>query len=117
VPLLKGEAIPERTLYWHYPHYGNQGGAPVGAVRRGDWKLIEWYEDNTRELYNLRNDIAERENLAAKHVDIVRELAHALETWRRTTGARMPSENQKFDPKIRSGRSAERLKSTAKKNP
>jgi arylsulfatase A-like enzyme len=117
VPLLKGEALPERMLYWHYPHYGNQGGAPGGAVRRGDWKLIEWYEDNTHELYNLRNDIGEKENLSAKHGDIVRELAQALDSWRKATGAKMPSKNPKFNPETRSGRSADRPKSTEKKNP
>ena len=58
VPLLKGGEIRQRTLFWHYPHYGNQGGAPCGFVRDGDWKLIEWYEDGRRELYNLRDDPA-----------------------------------------------------------
>ena len=59
------EARFSRTLFWHYPHYGNQGGAPCGFVRDGDWKLIEWYEDGRRELYNLRDDPGE-------HHDVVR---------------------------------------------
>jgi arylsulfatase A-like enzyme len=53
VPLLRGGALPERALFWHYPHYGNQGGAPAAAVRRGDWKLIEWQEDGRVELFHL----------------------------------------------------------------
>ena len=55
-----------RPLFWHYPHYGNQGGAPGGAVRDGDWKLIEWYEDGRLELYNLEDDLGEQHNLAAQ---------------------------------------------------
>ena len=52
LPLLKGETTPRgKALFWHYPHYANQGGAPYGAIREGDWKLIEWYEDGALELY------------------------------------------------------------------
>ena len=67
-----------RPLFWHYPHYGNQGGAPAGAVRDGDWKLIEWYEDGSLELFNLRDDLGEKNNLAAKEPQRVQ--AHARET-------------------------------------
>ena len=64
VPLLRGpgnlEKGPQpRPLFWHYPHYGNQGGSPAAAVRDGDWKLIEWYENGNRELYNVRDDLGE----------------------------------------------------------
>ncbi|MHC4546939.1 MAG: sulfatase-like hydrolase/transferase, partial [Planctomycetota bacterium] len=53
VPLLKGkEKLERNAIFWHYPHYGNQGGSPGGAVRAGDYKLIEFYEDNRAELYN-----------------------------------------------------------------
>lgn len=55
VPALKGE-LAERSLFWHYPHYGNQGGEPSGIVRHGDFKLIRYYEDGREELYNLRDD-------------------------------------------------------------
>ena len=51
------------ALYWHYPHYSNQGGPPAGAIRAGDYKLIEFYEDGRIELYNLAMDIRES-NLA-----------------------------------------------------
>ena len=66
VPLLKGQQIPERDLYWHYPHYGNQGGEPSAIIRSGDWKLIHYYEDGRDELYNLADDIGEQTDLAAK---------------------------------------------------
>jgi hypothetical protein len=61
--LLKGGAAPKReALYWHYPHYSNQGGPPAGSVRRGDWKLIEFYEDGRLELFNLKDDLSEKRN-------------------------------------------------------
>jgi len=110
VPLLKGAALPERPLFWHYPHYGNQGGSPSGAVRRGDWKLIEWYEDNSLELYNLREDLGETKNLAAQNPEKTKELSTLLDAWRKETGAKMPAPNQKFDATKRNGRAADRPK-------
>jgi arylsulfatase A-like enzyme len=95
-PLLQGQALAKRALYWHYPHYGNQGGAPSGAVREGDWKLIEWYEDGSRELFNVREDVGESKNLAAEHPDIVQKLADKLAAWRKETGALMPTPNTKL---------------------
>jgi arylsulfatase A-like enzyme len=116
MPLLKGGSLPERPLYWHYPHYGNQGGAPGGAVRLGDWKLIEWYEDGGRhELYNLREDIGEKNDLAAKMPDKVSALATMLATWRKDVGAVMPMPNAKYDPARPSGRAVQQPK--AKKKP
>lgn len=96
VPLLKGGTLPERPLYWHYPHYGNQGGAPCAAVRDGDWKLVEWYEDGSRELYNLKDDLGEQHNVAAEHPDKVRELAATLDAWRKDVQAVMPTPNPDF---------------------
>ena len=93
-PLLRGAGSLDRdALYWHYPHYGNQGGAPGGAVRQGDWKLIEWYEDGRLELFNLREDIGERNNLAQEEPDRVRELHVKLKAWRRQINAKMPTPN------------------------
>ena len=96
VPLLKGACIPPRPLFWHYPHYGNQGGAPGGAVRDGDWKLIEWYEDSRLELFNLRDDIGETKNLAASNPGKVKELRDKLIQWRKDVGAIMPKPNPNF---------------------
>jgi arylsulfatase A-like enzyme len=82
MPLLKGGQSLERdALFWHYPHYSNQGGFPGGAVRVGDWKLIERYEDGRVHLYNLREDEGERRDLAAEHPDRVRELRKRLHAW------------------------------------
>ena len=90
VPLFKGGWLPKRPLFWHYPHYSNQGGGPAGAVRLGDWKLIEFYEDDRAELYNLRDDVGENRDLAAGQSDKVRELRAQLANWRQAVGAKMP---------------------------
>ncbi len=96
VPLLHGKNQDRGAIYWHYPHYGNQGGAPSGAVREGDWKLIEWYEDGKLELYNIKKDISENENLAKIHPQKVGALHEKLKAWRKATGAKMPSENPNY---------------------
>jgi arylsulfatase A-like enzyme len=93
VPLLGGGELRPRTLYWHYPHYGNQGGAPCGIIRDGDWKLIEWYEDQSRELYNVHDDPGEHHDLAAANRDRVKSLADRLDAWRRQVKAVMPTPN------------------------
>jgi arylsulfatase A-like enzyme len=78
-------------LFWHYPHYGNQGGAPAGAVRDGDCKLIEWYEDGSLELYNLRDDPGEQHNLAAQDPAKTQTLHARLAAWRSSVNAVMPT--------------------------
>jgi arylsulfatase A-like enzyme len=93
LPLLKGGALDRGPIYWHYPHYGNQGGAPCGAVRDGDWKLIEWYEDSSLELYNLKDDMGEMSNLAHENKAKVEELHKKLMEWRKATNAVMPTPN------------------------
>ncbi|MEM9237066.1 MAG: sulfatase, partial [Verrucomicrobiota bacterium] len=65
LPVLKGGEIAERPLFWHYPHYGNQGGEPSSIIRSGDWKLIYYHEDGRQELYHLKDDIGEQKDLAA----------------------------------------------------
>jgi arylsulfatase A-like enzyme len=92
VPLLKGQSLARAApLFWHYPHYGNQGGAPGGVIRQGDWKLVEWYEDGSLELYNLRDDPSEKQNLAAAMPDRVGPLRQQLAAWRSEVGAVMPT--------------------------
>jgi arylsulfatase A-like enzyme len=95
VPLLRGEPIDPRPLFWHYPHYGNQGGSPAGAIRVGDWKLIEWYEDGRRELFNIRKDLSECHDRAVENTATVRELAAQLDVWRKSVGAKMPTANNR----------------------
>lgn len=99
LPLLKGDQLACGPLFWHYPHYGNQGGAPAGAVRDGDWKLIEWYEDGRLELFNLREDIGEKTDLASKRPEKVKELQAKLSAWRKDTGAILPTPNPNPKPK------------------
>ena len=99
VPLLKGEnASRGQPLFWHYPHYGNQGGAPHGAIRDGDWKLIEWFEDGALELFNLAQDVSEKQNLAAQNPAKVKELHAKLLAWRKDVGALLPTPNPDYKP-------------------
>lgn len=100
VPLLQGSAMPERPLFWHYPHYSPQGSAPNGAVRLGDLKLIEWYEDMRVELYNLKDDIGERSDLAATMPAKTDELRNLLHDWRDAVKAQMPEPNPNFKPAL-----------------
>jgi arylsulfatase A-like enzyme len=102
-PLLTGGMLPARPLFWHYPHYGNQGGAPSGGVRDGDWKLIEWYEDNRAELFNIREDISEKTDLAAQMPEKAKELTAKLHAWRESVGAIMPVANPNWPPAVPPG--------------
>jgi arylsulfatase A-like enzyme len=87
-PLIKTGKVPERqALFWHYPHYSNQGGHPGCAVRAGDWKLLRFFEDNRLELYNLRDDLGERHNLAAAVPEKAKELSALLDGFLRDTSA------------------------------
>jgi arylsulfatase A-like enzyme len=96
--LTDGKPIGGRPLYWHYPHYSNQGGRPGGAIRDGDWKLIEFYETGRRELFNLAKDRSESTNLAAKEPAKVDELAAKLAAWRSAVGAQENSPNPDYVP-------------------
>jgi len=91
VPLLgqKGR-LQRQAIYWHYPHRSNQGGQPSGAVRVGDYKLIEFYQDMRVELYNLKDDIAEKYDLADKMPKKTAELKKLLHDWRKIIDAKMP---------------------------
>ncbi|WP_373515130.1 sulfatase [Persicitalea sp.] len=94
VPALKGKKMNRGPIFWHYPHYGNQGGSPGSAVRYGDWKLIEWFEPGRGlELYDLKTDIGEQNNLADKNPGKTLQLHTILQNWRQDVGARLPSKN------------------------
>ncbi|HCA47624.1 MAG TPA: sulfatase, partial [Armatimonadetes bacterium] len=96
-PLLEGEGKLDReAIYWHYPHYGNQGGTPGSSVRSGDWKLIEFFEDGRLELYNVRQDISETRNLAEEQPNIAAGLHEMLLTWRAEIGAKLPTPNPEW---------------------
>ena len=96
VRLLRGEPMTERPLFWHYPHYSNQGGGPYGAVRVGNYKLIEWYEDGRSELFDLRKDLSETNNLAAQMPERVTALRGQLHEWRKAVHAAMPTPNPDY---------------------
>ncbi|MDY3557758.1 sulfatase-like hydrolase/transferase [Gemmata sp. JC673] len=98
VPAFGGEKLKPRSLYWHYPHYANQGSRPGGAVRAGNYKLVEYYEDGRRELFDVAKDLSESRNLAADKPDVVRDLAAKLDAWRADVGAKMPTPNPDYRP-------------------
>ena len=99
VPLLmQKDKLDREAIYWHYPHFSNQGGMPGGAVRAGDYKLIEFYEDGALELYNLKDDISETRNLAAEMPEKAKELHAWLAAWRKSVDATMPPPNPDYRP-------------------
>jgi arylsulfatase A-like enzyme len=100
VPLMKNGSIPERPLIWHYPHYGNQGGEPSSIIRMGDWKLIHYYEDDRKELYNLILDQEESSNVIADNPVIAGELNEKLFDFLRETGAKFPVHDPQYDPEL-----------------
>lgn len=91
-PVLRdaGAPLDREELYWHYPHYYSTT-TPVSAVRRGDWKLLEYLEDGRRELYRLDRDLGESIDLASKEGAVVAELSAKLDRWRNEMDAQMPS--------------------------
>ena len=97
LPLLRGEVHERGPLFWHYPHYGNQGGTPGSSVRDGDYKLIEFFEDGRLELYNLREDLGETRNLADALPDIRDRLHRQLREWRDRIEAKIPQPNPDYN--------------------
>jgi len=98
VPLLKQNGkLNRNAIYWHYPHYHPGGATPYSAIRKDDWKLIEFFEDNRVELYNLRDDIGEQRDLATKLPNRAKALLKQLHAWRKQVGAQMPTPNPDYD--------------------
>ncbi len=96
-PLLRGETRLDRdAIFWHYPHYSNQGTTPGSSVRCGDYKLIEYFEDGRLELYNLREDVSEQRNLAEDKPQLARELQALLADWRADVSACIPERNPDY---------------------
>ena len=102
VPLLRGTGQFARTeLFWHYPHHQHYqlgGATPYSAIRSGDFKLIEFFNDMHVELYNIREDIGEQRDLAAGQPQKTAELRARLHAWRKEVGAQMPTSNPNYDP-------------------
>jgi arylsulfatase A-like enzyme len=101
VPLLEdpaGSTLDREAIYWHYPHYGNQGGSPGCSLRAGDHKLIEFFEDDRLELYNLREDVGEDRDLAEEKPELARDLHEMLVSWRESVSAKLPAPNPDWTP-------------------
>jgi arylsulfatase A len=96
--LTEGKTIAPRALFWHYPHYSNQGGRPGGAIREGNWKLIEDYQTGRRELYDVEIDMRETFNYAESTPGKVQGLAERLAVWRKDVAAQMPTLNPAYSP-------------------
>ena len=91
VPLLEGaDGIERDALFWHFPHYHGSGNRPSGAVRLGNWKLLEWFEDGSVELYNLKEDPGEELDRSREELVLVQDLLQRLREWRVEVGAKMP---------------------------
>jgi hypothetical protein len=98
-PLITGTGSIGRTaLCWHYPHYANQGSKPGGAIRQGDFKLVEFFETGRRELFDVVKDPGETRNLAGERPELVDRLARRLALWRSEVGAKLPSPNPDYVP-------------------
>jgi arylsulfatase A-like enzyme len=93
MPLLMEKEIKQRSLFWHYPHYGNQGGSPASAIRDGDYKLIHWYENDRYELFNLKDDIGEQSNLISTEIKKTIKLKSKLVKWLKDQDASFPTKN------------------------
>lgn len=103
-PLLNGEKIADRPLFWHYPHYGNQGGEPVSIMRKDNWKIIHYWEDNHLELYDLNTDLSETNNLAELNKEKAQELETQLMDWLKSMDTQYAEEDPEWDEEARNQR-------------
>jgi arylsulfatase A-like enzyme len=122
--LLRGEAdeLERDAIYWHFPGYlGARGDSwrttPVGVVRSGDWKLMEYFEDGRLELYNLREDAGETTNLAKQQAQRAGELQARLAAWRKSIGAKMPQPNESPQKGAKKVRRRDRVRATHEESP
>ncbi len=100
-PLLTHDRPPpKRTLFWHFPHYTNQGSRPSGAMREGKWMLVQYYDEPKTELYNLESDPGEHRDLSARNPRRVRRMSDALAAWRLGVQAQENRPNPNFDPAL-----------------
>lgn len=98
LPVLKGGTLPQRALFWHYPHYHPGGATPYSAIRDGDWKLIQFFEDLHTEVYHLGEDPMEAHDLAATEPARASALLLKLDAWRKEVGAQLPTANPDYNP-------------------
>jgi hypothetical protein len=90
----------ERSFFWHFPHYTNQGSRPAAATRQGNWKLIEYQEDGAIELYDLEKDIGEKNNVAKEHADRTHAMTESLHQWQNRMGVQFGTPNPNAKPEV-----------------
>ena len=98
MPLLEGKSIAERPLYWHYPHYGNQGGRPSSVIREGRWKLIRYHADSSEVLYDLQADLSEQADVSGDHPEVAARLSNKLMNYLKQTGAKFSRPDPQYNP-------------------
>ena len=91
--LVGREGFQRRAIFWHYPHYGNQAGRPGSSIRIGKYELIEFFEDSRIELYDLENDLSERNDISGEELGLAREMRELLTEWRQQVEAKIPQPN------------------------
>ena len=96
-PIFEGKSLKQRPLYWHYPHYGNQGGEPSSIIQEGNWKLIHYWEGGRNELYNLASDLGEQTNLVDQQPEMVKTLSEKLHAWLTSVKAMKPKKDSNYD--------------------
>ena len=99
-PLFEGKILKDRELYWHYPHYGNQGGQPNATIRYNNWKLIHYWEDGHDELYDLAKDPYEQTDLASKNLKETQRLNTKLLNWLKSVNAKYPVSDPEFNVEL-----------------
>ena len=102
-PVLTGAgSLPDRALFWHFPHYNDHpSSVPSSVIRKGDWKLIETFDPEGTELYNLAHDLSESKDLAVTETAKLAELRRELDAWRKQVGAEMMHLNPDYDPSVK----------------
>jgi arylsulfatase A-like enzyme len=113
-PVLRGGKIDRDTLYWHYPHYHPGGATPYSAIRKGDFRLVHFYEDNRDELYDLSQDIGETKDLASTQATRAKAMREQLDAWLKSVDAQLPMPNPDFDPNAGKAKGGEGKKKAAK---
>lgn len=98
--ILLGKSQKVRPMFWHFPHYTNQGGRPGGAMRDGEWKFIEYYDTGTNELYNLGTDAGETRNLASEQPRRTQAMSRQLHAWLKSMDAQTNAPNPNFKPDL-----------------
>lgn len=110
-PILEGKELKlDRPLFWHYPHYGNQGGNPSSIIRVNNWKLIHYWEDGNEELYNLATDVGEKNDVLRAHPEIAKSMSTRLLDWLNKVSANLPMKDPEYNMKLASERQSNIVK-------